>query len=39
MSTINVGKISTIKSSADLKRKLEQVKSGIKMAVSHLEKL
>jgi hypothetical protein len=38
MSTINVGKISTIKSSADLKRKLEQVKSGIKMAVSQLEK-
>lgn len=38
MSTINVGKLSEIKSSVVLKRKLEQIKSGIKMAVSQLEK-
>jgi len=38
MSTINVGNLSEIKSSVVLKRKLEQIKSGIKMAVSQLEK-
>lgn len=38
MSTINVGKLSEIKSSADLKNKLEQIKFGIKMSLSLLEK-
>ena len=38
MSTINVGKVSEIKSSADLKNKLEQIKFGIKMSLSLLEK-
>lgn len=37
MSTINVGKISEFKSSAALKRKLEEVKFGIKMSLSLLE--